>query len=324
MEQRPGIAILLCVSSDNREVNRLRDLMDSLLAFEPGLARFCLFVDDAPDRDLTQELELPATCACASIPNPRTGRGEGRIGGLATGVIAGLSYLHRYFNHVDFVLKLDTDSLIIGPFYSAIARVLAPDVGLVGALGHTCRRDNADYGREYSGASCFIEFLKAVRNRPHAHLNDLNLAAIPGASEACTDIAEAMRNGFKYDEYCQGGGYVISPAMLNGMAGKGYFVNPTRWLYLPFGEDMVVGMYAWSLRLRIVDLSDIGQPFGVQGIGLPYDPEDLLRRGYSIIHSLKDDRYSENGLREFFRNTRRANCAGSERRIAHACRGCDG
>ena len=48
-----------------------------------------------------------------------------------------------------------------------------------------------------------------------------------------------------------------------------------------------------------------GEVFGVRYKGLPYEPVILVERGYSVIHSVKNDsRMTEEEIREFFRARR--------------------
>jgi hypothetical protein len=48
-----------------------------------------------------------------------------------------------------------------------------------------------------------------------------------------------------------------------------------------------------------------GDPFGVAWRGLPGDPDDLIKRGFSIVHSLKNCGYgTEPELRDRFRELR--------------------
>jgi hypothetical protein len=93
------------------------------------------------------------------------------------------------------------------------------------------------------------------------------------------------------------------------MAVNGYLEDPLKWQYLPLGEDVIISMYTYAIGLRLEDFSDVGEPFGVQWRGLPYPPQDLLSRGHSVIHSVKNDRQlGEDGIRQFFEGHRRSRC----------------
>jgi hypothetical protein len=89
------------------------------------------------------------------------------------------------------------------------------------------------------------------------------------------------------------------------MFGMSFFVDPLRWYDLNFGEDVMMGVYCAAAGLQMLDRSDVGQVFGIQARQLAYSPKELLDRGHSIVHSVKnDDRYPEFEVRNFFRRLR--------------------
>ncbi len=64
----------------------------------------------------------------------------------------------------------------------------------------------------------------------------------------------------------------------------------------------MMGVYCALVGLKSVDFSDRDEPFGIQARGLAYPPETLLRMGYSIVHSVKNNpQYNESEVRQFFR-----------------------
>jgi hypothetical protein len=85
----------------------------------------------------------------------------------------------------------------------------------------------------------------------------------------------------------------------------GCFEHPEDWLPLAVPEDVMMGMFTRTVGLESTDFSMPGEPFGSNWRGLAYSPEEMLRRGHALIHSVKSDpQYSERELRQFFKDQR--------------------
>ena len=127
-------AVFVLVGPDDLEVARTRDLLTGLWRHEADI-EWVVLVDDVPGRLGDGAFEHPATCKLRVIDNPRRGRGRGRFGGLCVGALAALQLLQS--TDARFVLKIDTDALVIGPFADAIdAEFRArPGVGALGSIG---------------------------------------------------------------------------------------------------------------------------------------------------------------------------------------------
>jgi hypothetical protein len=64
-------------------------------------------------------------------------------------------------------------------------------------------------------------------------------------------------------------------------------------------------MLTKAAGLDLFDACRDGEPFGVRYKGLADAPARLLQRGFSIIHSVKNDvHFSESDIREYFRTLR--------------------
>jgi hypothetical protein len=110
----------------------------------------------------------------------------------------------------------------------------------------------------------------------------------------------ALDSGFD-GHHCQGGAYAMSAALLQRLSDARLLDDPLLWTGLPFGEDRVMALCAAAVELRVEDFSDFGEPFAVQASGLPYAPQDLVARGHSVTHSVRNDgHYSEADIRQFF------------------------
>jgi hypothetical protein len=309
-----GFAVVIPVSPKPADVRRLPDLIDSLLRWEPGVA-WCVLVDDATsDRHLTTSLATSPTCTSIALENPRKGKGYGHRGGIYTGMARAFSWILENAE-ADFVLKLDPDAFVIGPFSERVRTLIANDdsAGVIGAMGCSSNPDV----RTLEDLNLQPELLRIHRLLPpEPEVDDGRMlerargVGLPHISEeTCrafhavrAHVAAAAAQGFANDENIQGGACVVTRSMLTRMNAFRFLANPEPWAGIPVGDDRILAMYAYAVGLRQVDCSAPGEPFGVQAIGLPYPPQLLRDLGYSLIHSIKSDRfYSEETVKRFFK-----------------------
>ncbi|MGC9949066.1 MAG: hypothetical protein ABSF64_22080 [Bryobacteraceae bacterium] len=291
-----GYAAIVPIGPGAVEVRRFHDLLDSLFAYEPE-ARLCVTIDSARRaRRVAPRGNRSRGCQFVTLRAPYQDQGEPLMGRLSAGILLALRTVQQT-GRFEFVLRMDTDALAIGRFQDAIRALLAahPEVGMLGTLGCTCRREAWYYGCERTATSDVFKALDTV----------------PAGHSAFARIREharlAVENGYAGKEYCQGGAYALSPAMLTRLSSMGCLDRPEDWLPLAVPEDVMMGMYARTVGLRSVDCSLPGQPFGNHFGGLAYRPGELVERGYALIHSVKRDlEHSESEIRRYFRARRRA------------------
>ncbi|GDX08630.1 hypothetical protein LBMAG57_04010 [Verrucomicrobiota bacterium] len=311
---RPGLpalkfGIIIPVGPSANDVERAGDVLASVLAYEPETP-LVLFIDDGgKDRRLDEKFRATATCRLVNIFNTRNGHGIGETSGLSAGMLLAIAWLHANAD-CGFVMKLDTDALIIAPFAEKILRTLAarPDVGMVGLYNRMCDgsvRDQTSF-RKMLGklASPFAVW----RNPPGWGYLTVHLWG-RGATIR-RQITEAIRAGYRPAEFILGGAYAFTGEAVRRFAKHGFLDDPHLWLGTHFSEDVVLSMYVCATGLRLHGMTADGEPFAVQHYGLPDTPERLVERGYSVIHSVKSDaRFSEAAIREFYRKRREAQAA---------------
>jgi hypothetical protein len=254
----------------------------------------CVAIDSSPfARSITPRDKR--TCRFVTLNAPFRGQGEPLMGRLSASLLKGFEIIRR-MGSFDFVLRADTDALIIGRFRETISRFLHehPRTGMVGTLGFTCRRDSPHYGCEKTSVS---DVVTALARLPRSAPEFVRIESY---------LRAAWRNGYVGKEYCQGGIYVLPFRTLDALSDRGCFRHPEDWLRLAVPEDVMMGMLTRTVGLECTDFSLAGQPFGSNYRGLAYSPREMLQRGHSLIHSVKSDpHYGEIPLREFFRSRRR-------------------
>ena len=288
------------------EIQRVRDLLDSLWTYEPLTPLVTLIDDGGEDRDIAAEFTPPPSCRIVALRNPRNGRGVGATSGLSAGMLFTLAWIERNAPDICFIMKLDTDALVIAPFSKNVGRAFTENsaVGMVGLYDRLCDGQPRDQ-------SSFQKMLRKLSNRAAVWRRP----AIPGqyltqhffgrGATIRSQIRDAIAAGYRPAEFILGGAYAISGEAIRRMKLKGYFADPLLWLHTHFSEDVVLSMYTCGVGLQLLGLAADGQPFAVQHYGLPDTPERLLARGYSIVHSLKSDPHrSEEALRSTFKRLR--------------------
>ncbi len=290
-------AVLGAVGPGDKELARVEDLLDSLAFHEPQPSLVVLVDDEVPVRNLSTHFHPPPNGKLVSIPNPRKGRGSGWAGGLCSGILAGLQWLYQNEPNIDFVLKADTDTLVIAPFADKIRSRFKelPEVGLLGTHLH-------DPIGKPTRTDAWIPTLRTYLSFVSLRGRHLQVTLWGRARKIRKAMLAAIHNGYQLSECCQGGGYAINTELLRRMGSKGHLDDPLCWLISGCTEDVMMGMYCRSVGMQLSDYNRDNQVFGVRFQGLPAHPSLLLSRGYSIIHSVKDyDVYREAEVRSFFR-----------------------
>lgn len=296
-------AVVVAVGPGEREVARLQDLVGSIVAHEPR-ARTMVMVDDHPtDRALQTCVPTAPGVRLIGLHHPRTdGARQFRRGkGICSVILTGLKWIQANTD-ARFVLKLDTDSLVIGPYHRRLREWFArdPRLGLIGAHATTPNGATRDWSvhtdslRELSQAFIWRRPMASVRAQ-----------ADPLKQRVQRLIRAARVHGYRDGEHCLGGGYAVSRQLLDEMEKRGHLADPGVWVNADLPEDVMVGLHARALGFELADCVAPGDVFGVRHVGLPFPPAELLRRRYAVIHAVKNDAdLSEADIREFFQARR--------------------
>jgi hypothetical protein len=172
-----------------------------------------------------------------------------------------------------FVLKLDTDALVIGHFSGQLKAEFAADrrLGILGSYDRTCTGGLRDW-------SMWVPVLRRTTRR-------LSLRSPWKVSAARRLLHAALAHGeYELGAHCLGGAYAVGPAL----ARRHDLLRWEPWIGSGLGEDVVMGVLCAAAGLRMRSMTAIGEPFGLAYTGLAGPPEWLRRRGHSIVHAVKD------------------------------------
>ena len=306
-DDRP-IAVLIPVGPGATERDRLPDLIESISHYETRRRVEILIVEDvSPSRNCALGIRGGPNVFITEIPNPRRGGGCGWSGGLAVGVTHGLHWLARNRDPA-FVLRLDTDSLVIAPFTDQILHAFAkrPGVGMIGTHRTSARGSSRDPQLNRTLSNRQRKLLRPVATWfRELKLRGLQLSMFGHWRLLRETLESAMANGYELGEFVQGGGYAIHRTALRAMDSRGLLDVPRRWIRAPFSEDVAVSVCIMAAGHKLGGAVDDGEPFAVESEGLSDTPERLIQRGFSVIHALKKDRrFSEADIRAYFRAKR--------------------
>ena len=300
--------VMVPLGPGEREAGRLADLADALAAHEPGPWRLVIADDDPESRDAASLVpDLPAGCEVVAVRFDRR-RGRNHLNrpdkDITPTVLSGLRRAHE-LGPGRFVLKMDSDALIIAPFADRLAAEFRPGVGLVGA----CRTSPDGTRRDFTPHADVVRQLARPPIRP-GHLRDDLRRRFGRSLRPVRQIIRAARaNGYAWGEHCLGGAYAVSPALLDALHDQRR-LTPEDWLHVEISEDVALGLLCHAAGLEPRDsVRPNAGVFGVRYKGLPFDPPALLAKGYALAHSVKNHPgLSEDEARNYFRH-RRASAA---------------
>lgn len=205
----------------------------------------------------------------------------------------GLRYIHTNFKY-KCVLKLDTDSLMIGS--GVISDALQymesnPQVGMFGV-----------YEVDYNKPRTFAAHKKQMDN---ALVWWRRMIGLRPSWSAMLQVAESK--GYRRGENISGGGYFITRQCLDAITELGYLNVPYSWYSsviqflfdtverlsgrcLPYGwharlaEDVYFSMATIAADYKLGHFAAPDGPICIDPRGLPYPARELLHRGYKIVH----------------------------------------
>jgi hypothetical protein len=289
------IAVVTPVGPGSVDAERAHDNIRAIAAWEPAV-RWVILVDDGgPDdagRDLA-DIALDDGPQVVALPHP-LGRAQVPLHQrMASSAMAGLQWAARNTD-ADPLMIIDTDALVIAPFAAKLAGAFADEtIGLVGSFDYTCNGDRRDFGSWSSD----VERLTRVVQTPR------RIALSGRARQVRQYVLEARAAGYEWGEHALGCALAVRRDALRGDV----LDDPGLFLGTNLSYDPILGIFVRRAGYRQQGLVADGDAFGVLWKGLPDTLDGLVERGFSIVHSTKnDERYDESEVRAFFQARRPA------------------
>lgn len=276
------------VGPGEQELARCRAAVGSLRR-EPAVQRIVL-IDDTDGSD---RLAVVDGSNVVTLPHPLRGRKADLFDRITVATLAGVGWAAEH-DTADFIMKLDTDALVIAPFVEKLVSACAqPDVGMTGSYDVNC-----------NGEPRSFDSWSKVTKRATRLIQPRRLAISTRARRARRFIREARDAGYVWGEHPLACAVALTRGAVDVMRREGCFVDPLTFIGTGLGDDPVLGILVRRAGFRTVGNVRNGETFAVAWRGLPDSPSRLAERGYSIIHSVKNDaRFSEQQIVDYFESS---------------------
>lgn len=293
----PFAAFIPC-GPGSYEVERVRDTVSALLHYEPRCLQVLIINDGNPGLERGM---FPAPCEL--VDNPRGQRGWGWGGGLLFAELWALEKIRRDNPAAEFVLKLDSDALVIRQFSTQLSSIFAD--ATVGLAGSRIANDPLPAGKTTAALSYFAGKVQKLRapvslwRKPRLHLR----FSIAGKHRRVAALfGEAEAHGYLPGELIEGGAVAFSMRCIDALDRRGILKAREDFLDAPVSDDIILTMLPYLVGMRAVNSTS----FVVEPATLRADPETLQADPEAaIIHSVKSaGDLTEEAIRAFFRRSR--------------------
>jgi hypothetical protein len=289
-----GVAVIIPVGPGPQETERCRDTVESLLFWEPAVRWLVLVDDNHAPRELSRLVPQSST-EVKVLRSPLAWHQRfTKPDRVAVAVLTALRWVAD-FTEAELVLELDTDALVIGPLAEKLMSATAdPTVGLVGTHDRMCGGESRS----------FTSWVK--HSQDASRLVQIRREMLTGtALRARRYILEARRHGLGWGEHVLASCLAMPGRTVQALRREGCLDNPRVFAGTGLGDDMVLAILVRGCGYRLAGHVGEGETFAAAWIGLPDSPDRLLARGYSVIHSVKNDvRFPEHAIRRYFRRRR--------------------
>jgi hypothetical protein len=294
-----SFAVLVPVGPSQTDLERVPDLLDSLLHFEGGAVRHLILLDDSPAPRGLERLVPPSHLDVHLVRISLGRRRLHQYQAIAAGTLAGLSLAGRL--GVEAVLRLDTDSLVVGPFAAEILAAFRddPGLGIVGSYDTMCNGDERDWSPWVMPIRLATLPLPVVPGHDGAR-PAISRPSVRRAIRRRRQLRRAKRNGYRLGEHCLGGGYAANGRLAAWLTEPANLRQSAAWLDSRIGDDAIIGLVARAAGFSQRGMVAGGRPFALAFVGLPAPPKELVEMGAGIVHSVKNDAIPEREVRRVF------------------------
>jgi hypothetical protein len=285
------IAALMLVGPSDADPARLPDQLESLRV-EPAIRTLVLVNDSPLQRNLVAPLDT-GDLRVVQLAHPVRGDGVAVYDRIAAATLLGLRWIADN-TRADVAMKIDTDALVIAPFAHKLTAATAADasIGLLGSYDRDCEGNARDFG---SWVVPCQRLGNTVQRRG---------LAFAGRGRRVRDIVrDARKQGYGWGEHALGCAIAIPRPTLDAM--RRDLDDPCLFVGTGLCDDPVVGILVRRAGFRMANDTGEGGTFAVKWSGLADTPQRLLERGYSIVHSVKNDEaLVEAEIRAYYRGVR--------------------
>lgn len=216
--------------------------------------------------------------------------GHGILGGL----YLNLAMAYRYvIENVQFnmLLRLDTDALLLGDGLAQAAMSRFESNPKVGALGAYHLGPDGQ-NRDWTPARKALDAERGIRGLRH-----------PSCRRALQTLI-ASAPGYIPGEHALAAAVVYRGQAINEMYRRG-LLNLDGLASSRLGDDHIFGLITVAAGYCTADFSGPADPMAVKWKGLPSAPEDLLKAGKLVTHSIRSwGEMSEREIRDYFATAR--------------------
>ncbi|MBE9061362.1 glycosyltransferase family 2 protein [cf. Phormidesmis sp. LEGE 11477] len=287
----PNFAALIFVGPGNIEACRLSRLCESLLIHEPTVQTLVI-IDDSSEHNFKEILPAELQERTTILPNPRNKRGDWWQGGLCVGLAEGLRWLGEN-RQVEFVVRLDTDALVINRFSDRVMAALNAnsETGLLGTWDKYPLKGNQRLPHEGMSKTLPPMFKKSMKYFAIWRHSDwpTRIQCVLNRNDRIVRnvISRAIRNGYRPGDFIQGGAYAIRGQLVQDLYIHHLTTTPLAFLSQLYGEDILVTLFCYAVGYYPEGCNQSGDVFAVQSKGIPAPIDELKNNSYSIIHSIK-------------------------------------
>lgn len=285
-------AALIFVGPGDIEAKRLRRLLESLLLHEPTVQAVVL-IDDSSGHCFDPIIPSKIQDRTTILLNPRRGQGDWWQGGLCVGLAEGLRWIEENLN-VDFVVRLDTDALIINSFADRLMEVFQsnPHIGLLGTWDKYPLSGNQRLPK--TDGSQVLSYTLQKASKPLAIWRHSDWPTRVQCFLFKNDrlvrriICSALHNGYLLGDFLQGGAYAIRGQLIQELYTHRLITNPIAFLRQFYGEDVLATLLCYAMAYFPKGFNQPGEVFGVQNQGIPAPLPQLIDAKFAIVHSIKE------------------------------------
>lgn len=303
---------MILLGPGKSEVDRVCDLLDGLRSYEPENIAHCdiIVVNDGSDH--LDELRRASGSARSLIVMDNPADSKTRLWDrMAIGLLTGLHRVLEQDRHA-FVVKLDTDALVINPFVERIRAFLRdyPGVGLAGSYRtfpageenqgqRTLRHLVANAERRIPTRGWLWRWHRGRSLSAFYHL-------VCRYSQRQRVLSRARANGYQPADHVQGGAYLITGDLLDTLRGADWFPDGFEFEWSLFGEDLLMSVCAVAAGFELAEFNRPGEVFGVWWEEPSLSAPALAEAGFGVVHAIKDrPGFDEAAFREWCRDRRK-------------------